>query len=83
MSSFTEKVYKVVSKIPKGKVLRINKSLKKPATVCLARGWEYFEQKFNPAIPCHRVIKSNRKIGGYNRGTKAKIKILEDDGFIV
>jgi len=33
----------------------------------------------NPLIPCHRVIKSNGKIGGYNRGTKKKEILLKKE----
>ena len=27
-------------------------------------------------IPCHRVIQANGKLGGYNKGIKKKIKLL-------
>ncbi len=37
----------------------------------------------NPKIPCHRVIKSNGKIGGYKGGTKKKITLLEKEGIII
>jgi O-6-methylguanine DNA methyltransferase len=35
---------------------------------------------YNPRIPCHRVIRSDGKIGGWNRGGKLKIKILKKEG---
>lgn len=31
-------------------------------------------------IPCHRVINSNGKLGGYSAGIKIKIKLLELEG---
>jgi len=34
----------------------------------------------NPKIPCHRVIKSNGKIGGYKNGIKKKITLLKREG---
>jgi alkylated DNA nucleotide flippase Atl1 len=36
-----------------------------------------------PEIPCHRVINSDGRVGGFARGTKEKIKILEGEGIIV
>lgn len=32
---------------------------------------------FNPDIPCHRVIRSDGKLGGYNRGAFSKEIILK------
>jgi len=34
-------------------------------------------------IPCHRVIKSNKEIGGYRYGTKRKIALLKKEGVII
>lgn len=31
-------------------------------------------------IPCHRVVKSDGKIGGYFYGDKVKTKMLSDEG---
>ncbi len=35
---------------------------------------------YNPEIPCHRVIRSDGKTGGYNRGAENKLKILIREG---
>jgi len=32
------------------------------------------------AVPCHRVVCSDGRIGGYNRGTKQKILLLKKEG---
>ncbi len=32
---------------------------------------------YDPGIPCHGVVRSDGKIGGYNRGNDLKRKILE------
>lgn len=36
-----------------------------------------------PQIPCHRVIRSDGKIGGYNRGVVHKRKILQKEGVLI
>jgi methylated-DNA-[protein]-cysteine S-methyltransferase len=35
---------------------------------------------FPVVIPCHRVVKSDGKIGGYFYGEKVKTKMLSDEG---
>ena len=82
--TFTEKVYAVVKKIPKGKVLTYKevammvgkpKAFRAVGTV--------LAQNFDKSIPCHRVIRSDGKIGNYNRGGRAgKIKILKKEGYL-
>ncbi len=38
---------------------------------------------YDPEIPCHRVIRSDGKIGEYNRGgPEAKLRILKEEGAI-
>nr|MBI4156937.1 MGMT family protein [Candidatus Woesearchaeota archaeon] len=34
----------------------------------------------SPIIPCHSIINSNVKIGGFATGIKNKIKLLESEG---
>jgi O-6-methylguanine DNA methyltransferase len=39
-------------------------------------------KNYDPDIPCHRVIRSDEKIGDYNRGgEKTKLKILKAEGW--
>ena len=36
----------------------------------------------DPVIPCHRVIMSDGTVGGYNRGSKKKVEMLENERII-
>ncbi len=33
-----------------------------------------------PDVPCHRVVNSNGKVGGFANGTTNKIKLLRKEG---
>jgi methylated-DNA-[protein]-cysteine S-methyltransferase len=83
MLSFTEKVYKIVSKIPKGKVLTYKEVAIKAGSplACRAVG-NILHNNHNPNIPCHRVIQSNGNLGDYNKGQLNKIKILKKEGYL-
>lgn len=77
---FTEKVYEIVKNIPRGKVLSYKQVAEKAGNskACRAVG-NILNKNYNPEIPCHRVIRSDGKCGGYNRGTKLKMKILKEE----
>ncbi len=84
MKSFTEKVLDVVRKIPRGKTLTYKEVALKAGNGLASRAvGTIMAQNFRPDVPCHRVIRSDDKIGNYNRGgTKAKIKLLKTEGAI-
>ena len=37
----------------------------------------------NPKVTCHRVIRSNRQVGGYRGGTKRKIALLKKEDVVI
>lgn len=79
-NSFTQKVYEVVSKIPKGKTLSYKEVAKKAGSPNAFRAvGNILNKNYDPKIPCHRVIKSDGSLGGYNRGTLNKEKILKKE----
>ena len=81
MNSF-EKVYKVVAKIPKGKVLTYKK-VAELARVKNARvvGFALNKNKNPDKIPCHRVVSIKGGLTGYAfGGIKKKKDILEKEG---
>lgn len=76
--TFTTKVYAVVAKIPKGSVLTYKEVAKKAGNPKAFRAvGNILNKNYNPDIPCHRVIRSDGKTGGYNRGAKNKAEILK------
>jgi O-6-methylguanine DNA methyltransferase len=81
---FRNKVLDIVRKIPRGKVLTY-KTVSKLAG--RSRAWRavgnVLNKNFDPKIPCHRVIRSDGKTGGYNRGIKKKITLLKKEGVII
>jgi O-6-methylguanine DNA methyltransferase len=81
IGSFKEKVYEVVKKIPKGKVLTYKEVAKKAGSPNASRAvGNILSKNYDPKIPCHRVIRSDGGMGGYNRGLNNKIKILRQEG---
>jgi methylated-DNA-[protein]-cysteine S-methyltransferase len=80
MSEFRQKVLKIVAKIPKGKVLTYKKVAQLAGRPKAYRSvGNILNKNYNPKIPCHRVIRSDGQIGGYNRGVKNKIRLLKNE----
>jgi O-6-methylguanine DNA methyltransferase len=80
MTPFSKKVYEVVRKIPKGETLTYKEVAKMAGRPGAARAvGNILNKNYDPAIPCHRVIRSDGQLGGYNRGAAAKRKILKSE----
>lgn len=82
MKTFTEKIYDTVKKIPKGKTLTYKAVAKKIGHPNSSRAvGTVLSKNYDKSIPCHRVVRSDGKMGGYNRGgIKAKEEILKKEG---
>ena len=82
MKSFSEKVHSVVRSIRIGTTLSYKAVAKKAGNEKAARAVAHImAMNFDPTIPCHRVIRADGTIGGYNRGgIVAKRKLLLDEG---
>ena len=86
-TDFQIKVWNAISKIPKGKVKTYKElagSIRKPKAsraVANACGKNPFPIK----IPCHRVIRSDGRLGGYSGkgGIKTKRKLLRSEGVYI
>ncbi len=82
-TTFTEKVFSVVRKIPKGKVLTYKQVAMKAGRPKAARAvGNILNTNYDSKIPCHRVVRSDGKTGGYNRGALKKTRILKSEGAI-
>ena len=82
--SFKEKVLEVIREIPKGKTLSYKQVAKMAGSAKAYRAvGNILNKNKDPKIPCHRVIHSDHTIGGYNKGTKEKIKLLKKEGAIL
>ena len=79
---FTLRVYAVVAKIPRGKVMTYKQVAAKAGNSGAARAvGTLMAKNYDPKIPCHRVIRSDGKIGNYNRGgQKKKLALLKQEG---
>lgn len=83
MTAFTKRIYEIVSQIPKGEVM----TYKEVAEVAGRPGafravGTILSKNYDPNIPCHRVIRSDGKIGGYNRGEREKRLTLERENVL-
>lgn len=79
--NFTQKVYKIVAKIPKGKVLSYKQVAVKAGSPKACRAVGNIMNKHNiKGLPCHRVVGSNGKVGGFRWGIKRKINLLKKEG---
>ncbi len=86
-TKFQIKVWKYIIKIPKGSVktykqvaIAINnpRSYRAVANAC-------GKNPYSPKVPCHRVIRSDGKLGGFSAygGTKTKKKLLKKEGVLL
>lgn len=80
--SFTDSVYEVVLRIPRGQTLtykRVAELAGRPGAYRAVGN--ILNKNYDKNIPCHRVIRSDGRLGGYNRGAAVKKKILQKEGF--
>ncbi len=81
VSAFAAHVRKVVQEIPRGSTLSYSAVAALAGNPRAARAVaRIMAANFDPGIPCHRVIRADGSVGGYNRGgATAKQKILNEE----
>jgi methylated-DNA-[protein]-cysteine S-methyltransferase len=78
---FERDVIVEVSKIPHGNIKtykEIARSVNSQAY--RAVGTAISKNPFPILVPCHRVVRSDGKVGGFRGGTQMKVEILENEG---
>ena len=83
--TFQEKVHEVVRGIKKGTVMSYKSVAEKAGNKKAARAVGTIVRKNSDmAVPCHRVIHSNREVGNYNglllKENETKADILKKEG---
>ena len=84
MPDFKERVLHIVKNIPKGITMTYKEVAKKAKSPNAFRAvGSIMAKNFDPAVPCHRVIKSDGTLGNYNRGgASKKLALLRREGAI-
>ena len=82
MNVLEKKIYKKLAKVPTGQITTYGELAK---AVGLKNGQRAVgrimnKNPFPVIIPCHRVVMSTGKIGGYAYGQDIKTKMLSDEG---
>ena len=84
LTPFQKKVLGVVKTIPRGEVRTykwVAERLGKPGAA-RAVGQALRRNPYPVIIPCHRVICSDRNLGGYLKGIRKKRELLRKEGAI-
>lgn len=81
---FADRVRAVVRSIPRGQVMSYGEIAKEIGAPRYSRQVaRVMAHNYLPDVPCHRVIKSDGTLGGYNRGgTEVKRAMLSDEGYM-
>ncbi len=80
MTSFRKSVLRVVRGIPEGDTRTYKEVAIAAGNPKAARAvGAILKTNYDPTIPCHRVVKSDGTLGGYNRGVGTKRKLLDEE----
>lgn len=80
MMPFRQKVLDIVRNIPKGEVWTYQKVAALAGNERAARAvGNILSKNYDPQIPCHRVMRRDGGLGGYNRGLERKKQLLKEE----
>lgn len=81
MKTFYERVWNLMKRIPRGKVTtykELAKALNSKAYRAVGNACN--KNPYAPVVPCHRVVKSDGRVGGFASGARKKIQMLKREG---
>ncbi len=80
-NKFYEKIYAKLKEVPKGKITTykiLAKAINSKAYRAI--GTALKKNPYSPIVPCHRVVRSNKNVGGFAKSSKKKIEMLKKEG---
>lgn len=82
VKTFKQRVQEIVREIPKGKTMSYGEVAKFAGSPGASRAvGSIMKANYDKTVPCHRVIRSDGKVGEYNRGGPSKkIALLKKEG---
>jgi methylated-DNA-[protein]-cysteine S-methyltransferase len=80
-TEFHERIYAKLRMVPKGKVTTYKELARAVHSKAYrAVGTAMNKNPYAPKVPCHRVVNSDGRVGGFASGTKKKIAMLRKEG---
>ncbi len=80
MTEFQKRIYAIVRKIPKGKTMTYKEVAEAAGIPRAYRAvGNLLNKNYDESVPCHRVVRSDGKPGGYNRGAAKKVERLKEE----
>lgn len=79
-STFKEKVFGVVKGIGRGETMTYKEVARAAGSPRAFRAvGNILNTNYDEAIPCHRIVRSDGKTGGYNRGAERKAELIKSE----
>jgi methylated-DNA-[protein]-cysteine S-methyltransferase len=84
MQSFAERCYHVLRQVPAGRIITYRDLAHAIGTRAYrAVGQALHRNPYFPSVPCHRVVCSDGRVGGFALGRDRKISLLTAEGIII
>lgn len=78
--NFKNRVLSIVAAIPRGATMTYKEVARLAGRPRAYRAvGNMLNKNYDPAIPCHRVVRSDGTLGGYNRGKNEKMALLKSE----